>query len=739
MASEDTASTPSMSQREIELLNHLARASLTAREYAEANAKSGDTQREQLWLEATKKFAFPEQWMWKFCEFKIFKTGDGESSSQGLTNSQSSEMFKAFGIIFGFKEIPKDIDLDYLVNMCVRLAINITPTEEELLSEVQNEGAHRDTNDVEMSEADETISRETFKEWMESLDRDEMEWAQGLQMAILIVGGYEGLRFQSIKGEQFSPKYILKASGHIMDAHKAWFKIYRGRQLGDTEMQLAYESALASINSLVNSAVEPSISMQDLFLISNKEAEKAKAIDQITEANKQDWTETVAWKIWSELILLKAVFAPGFNFLLEQYPKFFTTSFENYRPQEDINFEARSIDNLSSSSTIVKDSETHKIRDVEMVPAPKVAIPVERIFEIIRTSLIEPLITKSSSNSKELDISNSTKDDIEFDDILKAMKKSFSVCLHPESCKNGRIIKAHSISKKKFLKLLEEKNEVIARKQNPGYFIDKRKGGIYSLFDTRGWKNQATIFKGLCSSHDKELFYMIDNLPPDWKNSEYLFRHAYRAVLFELYHRILALRILSDDAIKGFTIVEDIMIPSLLYTTKCIEFKRAMDYALLQEDWDSIVHIVYNIPHRGTPPSVAVSSCVPLHDIDDLYPPIFALSLMPDADQSVVIFSTIKKEEHHMEAYIGKHIPASSDTAEFKQQLSKFVIQHCNNFVLSPKFWNSLSKETRQKIENFYIHTEFANDHSFEDPDLNLFYTENSASHPETGKRVNTA
>ena len=108
--------------------------------------------------------------------------------------------------------------------------------------------------------------------------------------------------------------------------------------------------------------------------------------------------------------------------------------------------------------------------------------------------------------------------------FFKTAKAEFNRCLEPSmSCKN-KAIRAHSVQNSSILENLCENGHVITFKGR----IDKDEGPKLDLGLVG--RNSATTFTGLCSKHDHEIFFEIDNNEINSENQQHLFLLAYRSV-----------------------------------------------------------------------------------------------------------------------------------------------------------------------------------------------------------------
>ena len=240
-------------------------------------------------------------------------------------------------------------------------------------------------------------------------------------------------------------------------------------------------------------------------------------------------------------------------------------------------------------------------------------------------------------------------------------------------------------------------------------------------------KNNATTFSGLCAKHDNDLFCPIDNQLPDINNKIHLFLLAYRAVLRE-YHVVLqnAIRFQStyqkrvEVGLSPGTEPCDFgmfAVGHLCNAYECYEYKRDFDRYYISRDWLQLKHHVLILQNQ--PPSIAVSSTFSLDDVDAPQLPRVTLSVFPADSDVVVIFSTTPRDAPFVCTYLQQLLTAESYLQKYL--LSKLILQSCDNFVIDPQHYDSMSQERKDAICQFFTDTILKNAESHEDERLYLF------------------
>lgn len=301
--------------------------------------------------------------------------------------------------------------------------------------------------------------------------------------------------------------------------------------------------------------------------------------------------------------------------------------------------------------------------------------------------------------------------------FFRALRAEDKACLHPTGCDSKVTSRAHSISRSKSLGLIAEDGHIIAPEIVFG--VDDTYGiHIKSPFRSVSWK-KATTFAGMCQPHDSEMFARLDNQTPDWDDPEYLFLTSYRGILKEInLHR--SANALFDA--QGVNMAEH---PATFITNfqseRSYDYKAYWDQIILFDtpDWDEIEHEVFILSDMT--PSVAATQLVSLDDIAPLLSPSMVLSIIPEENRTIILFSCTKEEAPFVRKYLQQHLPEPTHPS-FPMLLSRLLLQHCGNIAIAPSFWRSLPKERQILIEDYFMHTHLANNHNFPAEGLNLFH-----------------
>lgn len=310
--------------------------------------------------------------------------------------------------------------------------------------------------------------------------------------------------------------------------------------------------------------------------------------------------------------------------------------------------------------------------------------------------------------------------------IYKAHSESFSTCFFPVKPKcSEQAIKAHSIQKQGVLEELTENGHVIVL--NPIQDLEN----VPQLEFRSVGRKQATTFTGLCNKHDTDLFRPIDLNPINISSDEHLFLLSYRSVLRQLHAQCLTARKVqkaySESVELGYCDAKEVDYPMMLSNfelMKAYEFSnysRIWDEAYLNSELDQVKHQTIRIP--STKATFAVSSVYSLVDNINIYKSsqvseYIAFNVFPYKNDVVAIWSYPAFQHNYFASHLDELSRTEGDYRKYI--LSKLVLRYCENFVLAPSFYKSLSQQQIESITKYY----FANAYGevdYEDKNLFLF------------------
>jgi hypothetical protein len=304
--------------------------------------------------------------------------------------------------------------------------------------------------------------------------------------------------------------------------------------------------------------------------------------------------------------------------------------------------------------------------------------------------------------------------------FFRHAKATYSRCFAPGVDCSEDAIRAHSVQNAAHLGLLEREGHVVA--------IGRRYevAGPRVVFDDVG-RNTATTFAGLCSAHDTQLFREIETRPINVQSSEHLFLLAYRAVLRELHAACAAASMIQSSYIERLHAgVEPRNQPTPLavYATQRMAasyetylYKSKFDEAFLNGNFQALEHDVLNFQ---VPPSIAAAALFGLNGTpvgDDIAR--VCLTVLPvTPEETVAVFSYLRRDATSARAEMNRVLNARG--AHQAYELSRVLLNYCENFVIAPAAFDEWTQEKRGAILSLFTRTIFEVDFDVESEHLLL-------------------
>lgn len=266
-------------------------------------------------------------------------------------------------------------------------------------------------------------------------------------------------------------------------------------------------------------------------------------------------------------------------------------------------------------------------------------------------------------------------------------------CLHPNHAEcNGKIVKAHAIQNNRILNKITE-NGMLTTLDGVSHYM-------FQTSDSKG-RGVTTTFTGFCSYHDKTLFQEIEDKDFTGSNKQ-IFLLTYRTMAWHYHKKQEQTMVACIQAEKmyahGFDISksED----SIDYLTGLklgledneIE-KRLFDDALLNENYDCVRSIIWEIPYEI---SIAVSMMTEIEydingkQINDLLsdetPKKIYLNIFPSAKKSFCIWSWLDASNDVYQPFSEQFLHLS--TVDRENYLNNNLPRWSDAIVISPRLWN---------------------------------------------------
>jgi hypothetical protein len=257
------------------------------------------------------------------------------------------------------------------------------------------------------------------------------------------------------------------------------------------------------------------------------------------------------------------------------------------------------------------------------------------------------------------------------------------------------------------------------------------KDGPQLQFEQVG-RNHASTFEGFCAVHDAAIFRPLDvaeTADDAPLSEEQLYLFAYRSVVRELH-------MLSQSAVQSQALYQRaadrgatprdpsspigmFAVDRMVASHSLFVYKDDLDAGLRTSSFSGLVHEIRRIPG---PPRIAVSSlfsCKPRTKTKS-EPIRIALNVLPvSADMSISVFSFIPSDAQQARAHLAPILQSKGQSRLY--QLSKQILNSCENFVIHPSHFAKYTERQRQVIVAYFSHTLNIDALELDDQDLNLF------------------
>lgn len=225
---------------------------------------------------------------------------------------------------------------------------------------------------------------------------------------------------------------------------------------------------------------------------------------------------------------------------------------------------------------------------------------------------------------------------------------------------------------------------------------------------------RATVFPGLCATHDASLFEPIDRHSLREPTSKQIFLLAFRAVLRSLYiarqmarERRANLEAMLDQP-PGLGVLE-MFVASLL--------RSELTLPQLEDVAESFSHWHREGMHAELPVIVgkylptlpfAVSCYIePIHD-EEGQPieysgdvrPFIVLNVVPALEGSTVTISFLEEHRQALNSLLAP-LKACRQSRDFADRIWQIALRYSDNIVVAPAAWHALSEADRQRIIKF--------------------------------------
>lgn len=281
-----------------------------------------------------------------------------------------------------------------------------------------------------------------------------------------------------------------------------------------------------------------------------------------------------------------------------------------------------------------------------------------------------------------------------------------------EECQ-GKIKQAHSIQKNGKLTVLEANvngNMCVYTFANAS---QSRQNFMEDLIAIG--KKEASTFFGFCDFHDSRLFSVIENNGFDGSD-EHLFLHSYRSFAHSYHLKIQEIKAWTNTTSEYRETLEksygkeliDIKIKQFNALNEHLEKrKKILDNSIENKEYNNLNYLIHEFD--GIVP-IAVSDVITptlsfkgeiMNNSDEnnliVSQPIF--TLLPEKDHSILILAAFDYDAKSSDFIDDLY---KMPKYKFEKAISSIIIDGCQNTIISPKFWDKLSKKEKRLILDEY-------------------------------------
>ncbi|RPI84336.1 MAG: hypothetical protein EHM34_03795, partial [Nitrosopumilales archaeon] len=284
-------------------------------------------------------------------------------------------------------------------------------------------------------------------------------------------------------------------------------------------------------------------------------------------------------------------------------------------------------------------------------------------------------------------------------------------CLHYENGHRcNEIIKAHSIQKNQSLSAIAQNGHVYKISSDIGSLKENKGRLTYKKYGV----NKVSTFLGFCKKHDNELFEPIDNdlLKP---TDQQVLLYSYRSLCRELFVSENALELAKSQLEKGVNqeAIKNMLSGYVRGKSFGLEnlkrHKSCYDKSLLNKSYSNIKYVIFQSSQK---PVIAFSGLF-YPDFDFLGRELQNLGDQTQDLQLITFCSTPMKNGW---AYLfAWHKTSSKVCVDFIRSLATMIynnrsslsdhlfrlaMTNCENLAISPKWWEKLDQDIKEKIED---------------------------------------
>lgn len=281
-------------------------------------------------------------------------------------------------------------------------------------------------------------------------------------------------------------------------------------------------------------------------------------------------------------------------------------------------------------------------------------------------------------------------------------------CLHYDAGKKCKeIINAHSIQKNKSLSTIADNGFVYKLSSDIGTLRKNKGQPAYKKYGI----NKVSTFLGFCKKHDNNLFEPIDNFPLI-PTDQQIFLYAYRSLCKELFVKENSLKLIESQLNEGLNqkAINELLLNLRTGTAfglkNLIEHKARYDSSLKKEFYHEIKYVLFL---SKTKPFIAFSGLFypdfdfmgrRLQNLGDhnSHLELITFCSAPMSAGWGFLFSWHKSSSNVCVDFMKSLATVMHADRKIDDLLFRMAISNCENYALSPQWWEKLSTIHKEQI-----------------------------------------
>ena len=328
----------------------------------------------------------------------------------------------------------------------------------------------------------------------------------------------------------------------------------------------------------------------------------------------------------------------------------------------------------------------------------------------------EPCWCGSGLKYKKCHLNRESQQEVNPWEAEKALRKSFSTkdCLVPSEYKSqcsGGIVQAHSVAKC-WLRKIAQNSHVYGFKPS----IQTLHKNIGKVSPELIGINNASIFTGFCTSHDKSIFSKVEDYQFTG-TKEQCFLLAYRAISREYFTKHSSYSHIEKmrEYDRGKSESQQIEFQNYLRSHEIGTQAGLNDIKAHKSNFEAILttgdfsDLQYYVVEIDQTPEVLSSGGVSisydfngnrLQDLNDLekLPDALYYSIIPTQKGGAIVFSWLKNSAPSCHKFVKSIQTMEPD--DIPNSIIRFLFEFCENNYASPVWWDNLASVEKEKILN---------------------------------------